>query len=74
MRNIDVKKAGNCLADLIQQTIDGDEVIIIQEGQPIAKLLALAKKPRKREFGSAKGLIKMADDFDKTPDDFKDYM
>jgi hypothetical protein len=31
-------------------------------------------KRNKRQFGSAKGLIKMADDFDKAPEDFKDYM
>lgn len=74
MRNIDVKKAENCLSDLIQHTIEGNEVIITQDGQPVAKLVALPKIPKKRIFGSAKGLIKMADDFDETPDDFKDYM
>jgi hypothetical protein len=32
------------------------------------------KKKRKRGFGSAKGLIKMAPDFDEPLEDFKDYM
>ena len=73
MDNIDVKKAENCLSDLIQQTIEGDEIIITKEGRPIAKLVALGKIPQKRKFGSAKGLIKMANDFDETPEDFKDY-
>ena len=74
MHNIDVKKAENCLSDLIQKTIEGDEIIITQGGRPIAKLVALAKIPKKRKFGSAKGLIKMANDFDKTPEEFKDYI
>ncbi|MDM8567648.1 DUF2281 domain-containing protein [Candidatus Halobeggiatoa sp. HSG11] len=29
---------------------------------------------KQRTFGSSKGLIKMADDFDAPLDDFKDYM
>ena len=29
---------------------------------------------RKSNFGSAKGLIIMGDDFDQPPDDFKEYM
>lgn len=32
------------------------------------------QKKKKRVFGSAKGLIKMAPDFDEPLEDFKDYM
>jgi predicted DNA-binding antitoxin AbrB/MazE fold protein len=31
-------------------------------------------RPRQRTFGSAKGLIKIADDFDEPLEDFRDYM
>lgn len=31
-------------------------------------------KPKKREFGYAKGKIKLAPDFDQPLDEFKDYM
>ncbi len=31
-------------------------------------------RPRKRTFGSAKGLIKIADDFDDPLEDFREYM
>jgi antitoxin (DNA-binding transcriptional repressor) of toxin-antitoxin stability system len=41
---------------------------------PIAKIVGISKKKKQREFGSAKGLIKMADDFDAPLEDFKDYM
>ncbi len=74
MPNIDIKNAENCLPDLIRQTIGGDEIIITQNGQPVVKLVAVAKRPKKRQFGSAKGLIKMAEDFDETPEEFRDYM
>ena len=75
MLNIDIKKAETCFPDLLQQIIEGNEIVITQNGQPFVKLIDVRKKTkRKRQFGSAKGLIKMADDFDETPEDFQDYM
>lgn len=73
--NIDIKTAETSFAELIRRTAEGSIIIITQEGLPIAKLVAVRKKQaRKRQFGSAQGMIKMAEDFDKTPDDFKEYM
>ena len=73
--NIDIKKAETCFADLLRKTVAGSDITITQEGMPIVRLVAVRKKPaRKRRFGSAKGLISMAEDFDQTPDDFKEYM
>lgn len=75
MLNIDIAKAKDCFSDLINLAIRGDEVVITKKGQPVAKLTALAEKhKKKRQFGSARGLIKMADDFDETPEDFRDYV
>ena len=72
--NIDIKKAETCFADLLKKTVAGSDITITQEGMPIVRLVAVQKKPaRKRRFGSAKGLIRMAEDFDRTPDDFKEY-
>jgi hypothetical protein len=34
----------------------------------------ISQQRKQRVFGSSKGLIKMADDFDAPLDDFKDYM
>jgi predicted DNA-binding antitoxin AbrB/MazE fold protein len=33
-----------------------------------------ATRPRQRTFGSAKGLIRIADDFDEPLEDFREYM
>jgi len=75
MKTIDVNQAKKNLPELIKQTISGDEIVITQGGKPIVKLVALAEPNRKkRQFGSARGLIKMADDFDEILEDFKDYM
>lgn len=73
--NIDIKKAETCFAELLRRMADGSDIIITQEGEPVAKLVAVRKKQvKKRQFGSAQGLIRMADDFDQTPDEFKEYM
>ncbi len=74
MLNIDIVKAENCLPDLIAQSISGKEIVITRSGQPLVKLVALTGQKRKRRFGSAKGLIKISDNFDEPLDDFRDYM
>jgi len=75
MQTIDLNQAKQQLPRLIEQTMCGEEVVITQEGQPLVKLVALTKQSRKhRQFGSAKGLIRMPDDFDEPIKDFKEYM
>lgn len=49
--------------------------VIVIEDKPIsASAEQNQAQPRVRKFGTAKGKIWMADDFDETPEDFKDYM
>lgn len=74
MINIDINQAKQHFPELIEKTISNGEVIITRGGQPIAKLVAIAKPKKERKFGTAKGLIKMSNDFDQPIDDFKDYM
>lgn len=54
----------------------GEEVVITHEQKPIAKLVSLAAPKLKKRIkaGSAKGLIKIAEDFDEPLEDFKEYM
>ncbi len=74
MLNVDIAKAGDCLSELVAQSIDGNRVVITRNGKPVVKLVALTGKKRKRQFGSAKGLIRISDDFDEPLENFKDYM
>jgi antitoxin (DNA-binding transcriptional repressor) of toxin-antitoxin stability system len=74
MLNIDIAQAGKSLPELIAQSIGGKEIVISKRGQPVVKLVALTGHKRKRRFGSAKGLIRMSDDFDEPLEDFRDYM
>lgn len=74
MQNIDINQAARRFSDLIKYAIGGDEVIITKSGKPIAKLIAIAENKQHRQFGSAKGLIKISDDFDEPIEDFREYM
>ncbi|MEI6126834.1 MAG: type II toxin-antitoxin system prevent-host-death family antitoxin [Pseudomonadota bacterium] len=73
MHAIDVIQAQEHLSELIDQTLSGDEVIITKGGQPIVKLIDVSKSKKQRQCGTAKGLIKMADNFDHPLEDFKEY-
>lgn len=75
MQSVDLNQARQHLPELIEQTISGDDIVITREGQPVVRLVAFIKKnKRQRQFGSARGLIKVADDFDAPLKDFKEYM
>ena len=74
MLNIDINQAKQNLPELIEKTVNNGEVIITKDGQLIVKMVPFTKAKKKRAFGTAKGLIKMADDFDQPVDDLKEYM
>lgn len=74
MQTIDIIQAQQRFSELIEKTISGDEVLITKAGRPVVKLVAVKMATKQRLFGSAKGLIKIADDFDEPLNDFKEYM
>jgi antitoxin (DNA-binding transcriptional repressor) of toxin-antitoxin stability system len=74
MLNIDIAQVRDYLPVLIEQTIAGNDVFITQSGLPIIRLVSVVKVKKQRQFGSAKGLIKIADDFDEPLEDFREYM
>ena len=73
---VSVSDAQLHLAELIAKAKAGEEVVLTQNDQPVARLVAeqaVARKPRVP--GSAQGMITyMADDFDAPLEDFKEYM
>ena len=48
---------------LLERVALGEEVIIAKAGKPVAKLVPLAKQPKRRALGSAKGEFTVPDDF-----------
>jgi len=74
---IDIKEAQQQLARLTQLSLEGEEIAITKNEQPIAHLQAIKPTPliKKRQLGSLKGFVQSVDnDFDKPIKDFQDYI
>lgn len=64
MPTIDITAAHNQLSDLLEAASRGEEVVISQDGKPVAQLVAIHPRRKLREPGSMAGQIWMAEDFD----------
>ncbi len=78
MQYLTIEEAAQRLPGLIQILMAGEEIWITQNSRPIAKIVSLEEKKKtstKRiKAGSAKGLIRMSEDFDEPLADFREYM
>jgi antitoxin (DNA-binding transcriptional repressor) of toxin-antitoxin stability system len=74
MQQIDIVDAQAQIESLLQSALQGEEVIITQNNQPILKLIQFLQPPKRRQRGSAKGQIWMAPGFDEPLEDFREYM
>jgi prevent-host-death family protein len=74
MYQVNIHEAKTHFSKLLRDVQNGNEVIIAKGNKPIAKLVSIQKSNRKRKIGTAKGKVRIADDFDAPLDDFKDYM
>ena len=67
-----VEQAMTMLPDLLALVAQGEDVVLVRDGLPVARLAPLpVSKPR---FGSARGLVTIADDFDEPLPEFEEYM
>lgn len=70
---VNIHEAKTHFSKLLLRVLAGEEIVIGKAGKPIAKIVPLEKKNRKRKPGSAKGKVWMAQDFNAPlPDDILD--
>lgn len=74
MSRIDVQQAKDRLDELIEEASQGEEVIITRGDGAAFKLVPTLLEHPRPQFGSAKGQVRISDDFDAPQDDFNDYM
>lgn len=76
MVTVTIEEAQAKLPELIDSLSPGEELVILRNQQPVARLVGEpvpARRPRRP--GSAKDkILHMADDFDAPLEDFKEYM
>lgn len=73
MYQIPIEEAKTQFPRLIQEAMQGREIVITQNNVPMVKLVSMSRPKPRAQFGSAKGLITMSDDFDAPLEDFKEY-
>jgi antitoxin (DNA-binding transcriptional repressor) of toxin-antitoxin stability system len=76
MVTVTIEEAQAKLPELIGNLSPGEELVILRNQQPVARLVGEpVPKRRPRRPGSAKDtILHMADDFDAPLEDFKEYM
>ena len=71
---MDVEEAKARLLDLIEAAMRGEDVYILRGDRPVVQLVPVAPRRRAARFGSAKGLVTVAKDFDAPLPDFDEYV
>ncbi len=67
---VNIREAKAHLSSLLHRVAEGEETTITRAGIPVAKLVAVETKIKKRPLGFARGEVWVADDFDAPlPDD-----
>jgi antitoxin (DNA-binding transcriptional repressor) of toxin-antitoxin stability system len=73
MTVVTLKEAEKQLPLLMKAALSGEEVLITMMDATV-QLAPVAPQKRRPRFGSARGLIEIADDFDEPLDDFAEYI
>ena len=74
MYQVKLEEAKSRLLALINAAIKGEKVLIWTDDQQAVQIVPITPPTRRAQFGSAKGLIAMADDFDAPLPDFAEYV
>jgi prevent-host-death family protein len=70
---VNIASAKARLPELVRRAAAGEEIILARDNQPLARLTPLDRSAP-RAPGSARGRVKLAPDFDRTPPDFDGYL
>jgi len=71
---VSLQEAQAGLAELIHGLTPGDEVVITENNQPVARIIP-APQPGERKLGTLSGTVRhMSPDFDAPLEDFREYM
>ncbi len=64
MRVVELQEAKNHLSRLIDEVNAGQEIVIARAGKPVARLVPLSGKAKKRKLGILAGRLSVSDVFD----------
>ncbi len=61
-------------SELVNRALAGEEVVVARGDKPVVRLEPVAARKQRRVPGSARGLVRLASDFEETPADFAGYL
>ncbi len=64
MTILNIHAAKTQFSRLIEDVIEGGEVVIAKAGRPVARLVPIEKPAGRRKLGALKGRLHIPDDFD----------
>lgn len=73
MKVVNIHQAKTHLSKLIQEAIEGEEIVIARGNQPVVRLVLVESARQSRTSGWAKGMVRVSEDFDAPLDDFAGY-
>jgi prevent-host-death family protein len=74
MRKVKLDEAQQRLPELIEEAANGEDVVISRGDGASFRLVPVSEPEPQPVFGSARGLIEMADDFDAPVEGFEPYV
>jgi antitoxin (DNA-binding transcriptional repressor) of toxin-antitoxin stability system len=73
MHELALKDAESRLAELVAEAANGEQVVITRDDGTAFQIVPMLESGPRPKYGSARGLVEMADDFDAPLEDFKAY-
>ena len=73
MTTVGIHEAKTHLSRLLRAVEEGEEVVILRGSRPVARLVAIQSDESDRKLGTAKGLIRVSENFDESLEDFGAY-
>jgi antitoxin (DNA-binding transcriptional repressor) of toxin-antitoxin stability system len=75
MRKVTIHEAKTHLSRLIQEALNGQEIVITKGRKPLVRLDVLPEARAERRLDGAKGVVEfVSEDFDAALPDFREYM
>jgi prevent-host-death family protein len=71
--SVSIHEAKTHFSKLVRRAEAGEEIVVRRGRDPVARIAPLKKRGGVRGFGSMKGEIRIADDFDEPLEEFAEY-
>ena len=69
MRTVNVQEAKTHLSRLLEEAVEGEEIVIAKAGKPYVRLVPCLPEQSPRPLGGWEGKVWIAADFDETPEE-----